>query len=413
MVSKTSAQRLTNDRYKSRRRRSVTSELLFQLLPLTAIEMGSLTVTVGEVQRDFRGAMAGEHAELVIHQPLRFLWLLFTQGEFGFAEAWADGVISSPNLYSLLRLGAENEAVLGKMLRGRSSVVARLIAQHRANHNSIENSRSNISAHYDLGNPFYQLWLDETMSYSSALNLSASTPLAEAQTAKYRRIMQQIDLQPHHHILEIGCGWGGFAHLAAATGARVTGITLSTEQLAYARQRITNAGLAANCDLRLQDYRHLTGTFDHIVSIEMFEAVGKEYWHEYFRQLQRLLKPGGRAVLQIITIDAAHAERYQSGVDFIQRYIFPGGLLPSQPQLQQLAAEHGFTLGQQQAFAADYAETLRRWRQRFDAQGSALRQLGYDDRFQRLWRYYLDYCRVGFELARTDVVQITLEHAHG
>ncbi len=383
---------------------------LLQALPFKQLESGALTVKFGECQQRFIGSKPGIHADLVLIKPFRFLWLLLTQGELGFAKAYADGLIDTPCLHSLLQLGMANEKALADTFKGHNWFYHRFLQRHRANHNSIENSRENISAHYDLGNDFYQLWLDETMSYSSAL-FSADTPtLAAAQQAKYQRILDQLDLQPEQHILEIGCGWGGFAEHAARHGAQINGITLSTEQLHFAQQRLRRAGLDHQACLSLTDYRHQDGQFDHIVSIEMFEAVGKEYWDDYFSQLKRLLKTNGKAVLQIITIDDAYAESYQNQVDFIQTYIFPGGLLPSKSQLAELAAKHGFVITNQLAFGQDYAETLLQWRQRFDQQRDALEKLGYDSRFQRIWHYYLDYCRVGFESGRTNVVQITLEH---
>ncbi len=384
---------------------------LLKRLPFDRIQNGSLTVSIGQQQRRFTGANEGVHAELMIKQPLKFIWLFSSQGELGFAKAYADQLIDSPCLYNLLQLGAANEQALSDTRLGFNWFYQRFLKRHRANHNSIENSRDNISAHYDLGNDFYQLWLDPTMSYSSALFTQPELGMQQAQSNKYQRILDQLNWQAGEHILEIGCGWGGFAECAAEQGCQVTGITLSTEQQAFAQQRLQRQGLAEQAQLNLMDYRHQQGEFDHIVSIEMFEAVGKEYWHNYFIQLKRLLKVDGKAVLQVITIDDERAERYQSDVDFIQMFIFPGGLLPSKQQLYDLAAEHGFTVSNELAFGQDYARTLQCWQQTFAAQSEPLLKLGYDQRFQRIWRYYLDYCRVGFEANYTGVVQLTLEHA--
>lgn len=383
---------------------------LLKKLPFDQLDVGSLTVKIGEHQHRFIGQQAGVHADLILIKPLKFIWLLLTQGELGFAKAYAGGFIETSNLHSLLRLGADNEAALSRTLKGHSWFYKRMLKRHQANHNSIENSRENISAHYDLGNDFYQLWLDSSMSYSSALFMSPEQDLTDAQVGKYQRILHMLDFEQGEHILEIGCGWGGFAEQAAHQGAKVSGITLSREQLEFAKHRLRQAGLDHQACLSLTDYRHQDGQFDHIVSIEMFEAVGKEYWNDYFEQLKQCLKPGGKAVLQIITIDEDYADSYQNGVDFIQTYIFPGGLLPSKTQLHELAQSHGFSITNELAFGQDYAETLLRWRQRFDQQRPELEKLGYDARFQRIWHYYLDYCRVGFETQRTDVVQITLEH---
>lgn len=384
---------------------------LLKHLPFERIRNGSLTVSIGEQQRRFVGIHAGVHAELVIKQPLKFIWLFSSQGELGFAKAYADQLIDTPCLYSLLQLGAANEQALSDTRLGFNWFYQRFLKRHRANHNSIENSRENISAHYDLGNDFYQLWLDQTMSYSSALFTQTGQTMEQAQANKYQRILDELDWQEGDHILEIGCGWGGFAERAAEQGCNVTGITLSTEQLEFANQRMQRQGLAERAQLNLMDYRHQQGQFDHIVSIEMFEAVGKEYWHEYFTQLKRLLKSDGKAVLQIITIEDARAERYQDDVDFIQMFIFPGGLLPSKSQLHELAQEHGFKVSNELSFGQDYARTLQLWNQDFSAHSQQLLDIGYDQRFQRIWRYYLDYCRVGFETEYTDVVQLTLEHA--
>lgn len=384
---------------------------LLKYLPFERIEYGSLTVTIGEQQRRFSGSHAGVHAELVIHQPLKFIWLFSSQGELGFAKAYADQLIDTPCLYTLLHLGADNERALSDTRQGFHWFYQRFLQRHRSNHNSIENSRENISAHYDLGNDFYQLWLDETMSYSSALFTQPKQSMQQAQANKYQRILDELHWETGDHILEIGCGWGGFAECAAQQGCHVTGITLSAEQLEFANLRMQRQGLAEHAQLNLMDYRHQQGQFDHIVSIEMFEAVGKEYWHDYFTQLKRLLKADGTAVLQIITIDDARAERYQDDVDFIQMFIFPGGLLPSKQQLHALAQEHGFKVSNELAFGQDYARTLQLWQQDFTAHSESLLNRGYDQRFQRIWRYYLDYCRVGFETHYTDVVQLTLEHA--
>lgn len=383
---------------------------LFKFLPFERIQYGSLTVTLGNQQRRFTGNKTGVHAELVIHKPLKFVGLFSSQGELGFAKAYADQLIDTPCLYTLLQLGADNEQALSDALQGFSWFYQRFLKHHRSNHNSIENSRENISAHYDLGNDFYRLWLDDTMSYSSALFTQREQSMEQAQVNKYQRILDELKWQVGDHILEIGCGWGGFAERAAQQGCKVTGITLSSEQLDYANVRMQRQGLARKAQLQLMDYRHQQGQFDHIVSIEMFEAVGKEYWQDYFTQLKRLLKQGGKAVLQVITIEEARAQRYQDEVDFIQAFIFPGGLLPSKQQLHELAQQHGFKVTNELSFGQDYARTLQYWQQAFAQRTDELLSLGYDQRFQRIWRYYLDYCTVGFATQSTDVVQLTLEH---
>ena len=383
---------------------------LLKRLPLKNVESGSLIINIGEYQQKYTGSQAGVNAKLTLNQPLKFLWLMYSQGVLGIAKAYADKVIDTPNLYNLLQFGASNEVAISETRQGYRWFYQRFLKRHRNNHNSIENSRENISAHYNLGNDFYQLWLDETMSYSSALYSNSQQTLAEAQTAKYQRILDEINPKAGDSILEIGCGWGGFAELAAQQGAQVSGITLSSEQLAFAQQRLKNQGLDNLANLSLTDYRHQEGQFDHLVSIEMFEAVGKEYWDDYFTQLKRLLKKDGKAVLQIITIEDERAESYQDSVDFIQAFIFPGGLLPSRQQLHELAASHGFKVSNELSFGQDYATTLKLWLESFNEHSQALEEQGYDPRFQRIWQYYLDYCRVGFDAKRTDVLQLTLEH---
>jgi len=283
--------------------------------------------------------------------------------------------------------------------------------RHLLNRNSRKGSRKNIHAHYDLGNPFYRLWLDETMNYSSALFEGDLTrPTSDAQAAKVRRALTECRLQPGERLLEIGCGWGALAEMGAREfGAHVTGVTLSTEQLAFARERMERHGVAPLTDLRLQDYRDIAdGPFDAIASIEMFEAVGREYWGDFFSTLHRNLKPGGRACIQTITIRDDLFERYARSSDFIQQYIFPGGMLPSPSAFRAEAAKAGLAIERELAFGRDYAETLRRWRVQFLARDRQVRKLGFDERFMRIWEFYLAYCEAAFATGNTDVVQFTL-----
>jgi len=283
-------------------------------------------------------------------------------------------------------------------------------ARHLLNRNSRRGSRKNIHAHYDLGNAFYRLWLDETMNYSSAwFDGRREQPLADAQRAKLRRALAESGVRPGQRLLEIGCGWGALAEEAAAQGVQVTGVTLSTEQLSWARDRLARAGLAERADLRLQDYRDIDDApFDAIVSIEMFEAVGREYWPSFFATLRDRLVPGGHACLQSITIRDDLFERYVSGTDFIQQYIFPGGLLPSPSAFRAAARAAGLEVVNELAFGADYAETLARWRTHFLADEASVRALGFDTRFLRIWEFYLAYCEAAFAAGNTDVIQFTL-----
>lgn len=332
-------------------------------------------------------------------------------GDIGFAEAFIDARWTSPDIVALLQLFLANrdgfEAVIFGSWWGR----ALYRAKHLLNRNSRRGSRRNVHAHYDIGNPFYRLWLDETMNYSSALFEGDLTrPTADAQLAKVRRALREVQLQPGQRLLEIGCGWGALAEAAAGEfGARVVGVTLSDEQLAFATERMARRGVAERADLRLQDYRDITDEpFDAVASIEMFEAVGREYWDDYFRLLRTRLKPGGRACIQSITIRDDLFERYAQSTDFIQQYIFPGGLLPSAAVFRAQARKAGLQVVNELAFGADYAETLRRWRAHFLARDGQVRQLGFDTRFMRIWEFYLAYCEAAFATGNTNVVQFTL-----
>jgi cyclopropane-fatty-acyl-phospholipid synthase len=335
-------------------------------------------------------------------------------GDIGFAETFIDGAWSSPDLVALLQLFIANREAVEEVIYGSfwGGLAYRL--KHLLNRNSRRGSRKNIHAHYDIGNPFYRLWLDETMNYSSALFEGDFTrPTADAQLVKVRRALAECALQPGQRLLEIGCGWGALAETAAReVGAHVTGVTLSTEQLEFARERLARHGVAPLADLRLQDYRDIAdGPFDAIASIEMFEAVGREYWGDFFATLHRQLKPGGRACLQTITIRDDLFDRYVKSTDFIQQYIFPGGLLPSPAAFRAEARKAGFEIVNELAFGRDYAETLRRWRVQFLARDPQVRQLGFDNRFMRIWEFYLAYCEAAFETGNTDVMQFTLRRA--
>jgi cyclopropane-fatty-acyl-phospholipid synthase len=376
-------------------------------LPFKELHKGSLTLTLfGEIHR-FEGVQQGRHADLILHKPFRAYWLMKTQGELGFAQAYFEGAVDTNSLYNLMHLVYQNQSVLERLLSHKKLNLWHLW-QHKKNHNSVENSRKNISYHYDLGNAFYQAWLDKTMSYSSGLFTDSNQSLAQAQDNKYQRLLNELDLQGGETILEIGCGWGGLMEAALQNGAKVKGLTLSTEQRDFAVQRLQKNANPEQFEVALQDYRHETQQYDHIVSIEMFEAVGKEYWQTYFEQLNQCLKPNGKVALQVITINDEFAADYQSSVDFIQTYIFPGGLLPSLTQLRQLATVHGFKVENVYGFGEDYAKTCQIWKQDFNQHSEQLLEQGYDAAFQKKWNYYLDYCTVGFETKHTSVVQLTL-----
>ena len=379
---------------------------------LKRLRAGTLTVhTPDGATHQASGAARPElHATLNVHDWSAFAATMRT-GDIGFAEGFMAGEWTTPHLADLLRLLLANRAVIEKAIYGSwwGSLLHRL--QHALNRNTRRGSRKNISAHYDLGNAFYTLWLDETINYSSAwFDGDFAKPLAQAQTAKLRRAIAATGVQPGQRLLEIGCGWGAVAESAARDGIAVVGLTLSTEQLAWAKSRLAHAGVAQHADLRLQDYRDVPdGPFDAIVSIEMFEAVGREYWDAYFQTLHKQLKRGGKACVQAIVIREDLFERYVSSADFIQRYVFPGGMLPSASLFVQHAQAAGLRVVDKFAFGLDYAETLRRWRHAFLARVDDVRRQGFDDRFVRLWEFYLAYCEAAFDAGNTDVVQFTLQ----
>ncbi len=342
-------------------------------------------------------------------------WAMFDavmkSGDIGFAETYIAEGWTTDNLTGLIELFIRNREQVEALIYGKwwGSLVYRL--RHLFNRNSRSGSRKNIHAHYDIGNDFYRLWLDSSMTYSSALFDQTNTDdLHDGQLAKYRRIVQQMRLQPGANVLEIGCGWGGFAEVAVKeAGVRVTGLTLSTEQLNYAQQRMDAAGLAHHADLKLMDYRDCNGEYDAIASIEMFEAVGEAYWPTYFECIARNLKQGGRACIQTIVIADELFERYRTGTDFIQQYIFPGGMLPSPAVFRAQAAKQGLKVVDEFYFGLDYARTLVEWRNVFHKKMSDVRAQGFDKSFVLTWEFYLCYCEAAFRAESTNVMHFTLE----
>ena len=335
-------------------------------------------------------------------------------GDIGFAESFIAGDWTTPHLTELLQVFILNRKEIDDVIYG--SWLGRLVyrVKHLLNRNTKANSQKNIHAHYDLGNAFYELWLDGTMNYSSAIFETPETSMKEAQHAKVRRALRMAQVKPGDRVLEIGCGWGALAEKAVLEfDASVVGVTLSTEQLAWAQARMQREGTAGRADLRLQDYRDIGKTtadapFDAICSIEMVEAVGREYWPEYFQTVARLLKPGGHACIQSIVIADELFDRYIGSTDFIQQYIFPGGCLPCPREFRAQATAAGFEVVDEFAFGQDYARTLQLWREDFMAQEAHISQLGFDKRFMRIWEFYLGYCEAAFLQANTDVVQYTL-----
>ena len=381
---------------------------IFKLLE--RLQFGSLDLQMPDGASAHFGTPGGPRAALRVRD-----WAVcaatLRSGDIGFAESYVDGHWTTPDLRALLELFVRNREALETAVYGHWAGALLYRLRHLLKRNTRRGSRKNIHAHYDLGNAFYELWLDESMNYSSAwFDGDHRRSLADAQGAKMRRALHECAVQPGQRVLEIGCGWGAVAECATRDfGVHLTGVTLSTEQLAWGQQRLQRAGLANQAELRLQDYRDIRDEpFDAIVSIEMFEAVGREYWDGYFQALAARLKPGGRACVQSITIRDDLFERYTRGSDFIQQYIFPGGLLPSASQFRLHAGKAGLRVVNELAFGADYAETLSRWREAFTRQEARVREQGFDARFMRLWEFYLAYCEAAFATGNTDVMQFTL-----
>jgi cyclopropane-fatty-acyl-phospholipid synthase len=371
---------------------------------------GALSVCLPD-GRSFRvgGAEPGPEARLIV-RDYRFIGRCLTGGDIGFAEGYMAGEWDTPDLADLLELFSLNFERIRLVSEGGALSNLINLFSRVFQRNSKKGARRNIEAHYDLGNDFYQAWLDPSMTYSSALYRRPDDSLQDAQSNKYAALAETIGLAPEHEVLEIGCGWGGFAEYAAKTvGARVTGLTLSPAQHDFARRRLYEQGLADKADIRLIDYRDIEGRFDRAVSIEMFEAVGEQYWGAYFNKLAQVLKPGGRAGLQIITLEDGLFEHYRKRTDFIQKYIFPGGMLPSERRLKDAFAAANLQQIGARRFGLDYARTLGEWAERFTAAWPRVKAQGFDERFQRMWRFYLAYCEAGFRTRRTDVVQFALQ----
>jgi cyclopropane-fatty-acyl-phospholipid synthase len=388
-----------------------SARLLF--LMLSRIDSGRLEVVVpGGRSLLFQGKNPGRAAVLNL-LDWKACGKILRSGDIGFAEAYLDGLWDTPDLAALLELAASNRQGIERAIRG--SWLARVVLRlrHLLRANTRSGARRNIRAHYDLGNDFYRAWLDATMTYSAALfEGDDSRSLEQAQIAKYERILQRLAVRPGERILEIGCGWGGFAeHAARSRGARVHAITISREQHAFAAQRLASAGLGSLAEVELIDYRDVRGEFDHVVSIEMFEAVGESYWPAFFKAVRSRLKAGGRALIQSIVIDDELFEDYRRGTDFIQHYVFPGGMLPSVAQFEAQAGLAGLATEESWAFGFDYARTLSRWRARYNRAAPALRSRGFDPRFERMWNFYLAYCEAGFRARSIDVRQFMLSHA--
>lgn len=379
---------------------------------LSLLKSGTLTIELpGGSKVRHSGARLGPAAAIKLHN-WRLIRRLALNGDIGLARSYINGDWSSPDLTALFDLGLVNSAPLMDAISGSPPFRALNWLAHRLKANTRQGSRRNIEAHYDLGNDFYRTWLDSSLLYSSALYHSEDVTLEDAQIAKTQRIIDKLDLDPNASVLEIGCGWGGLAtSIARQTGAHVTGVTISPAQLGRAKELAREHGLEEKVDLRLQDYRDITGAFDRIVSIEMLEAVGREFIPRYFEILRSRLRPGGRAVLQVITIAEDRFAAYCRRPDFIQRYIFPGGFLPTKTLLRQEIERAGMKLTDTEAFGGSYALTLQEWRRRFLLAWPEIQKQGFDRPFKLLWQYYLCYCEAAFRAGAIDVGWYTLEHA--
>ena len=379
------------------------------------IRIGRLTVVLPDGSTEvFGDATSDLRAEIHIHDRQALVRML-VHGETGGGEAYMDGLWSSPDLPGLLRFVIANRSSLA-LANGwwRAPAQLRRTIAHRARRNSKGQSRKNISAHYDLGNDFYRLFLDETMTYSSAVFASPDQTLADAQRNKYRLMAEGAGLSAGMHVLEIGSGWGGFALYAAGElGCRVTSVTISREQYDLATERVRAAGLSDRVDIQLRDYREIEGTYDAIVSIEMLEAVGAEYFTTFFEACDRALVPGGRLSIQSITFPDAAYETQRRGANWIQTYIFPGGLCPSLAVIEQSTADTGLLITGVRDIAASYVQTLRTWRNRFMSQTETVRSMGFDDRFIRMWEYYLAVSEAGFATGVSQDLQIVMEKRRG
>jgi cyclopropane-fatty-acyl-phospholipid synthase len=370
---------------------------------------GSITFTLPSGREiPIHGSQPGPDARVIVND-FRCMRRVMAAGDIGFAEGFMAGDWDTPDLSAVLESAGLNFDRIHGLVHGNPLSRAANYLVHFLNSNSRSGSRRNIHAHYDLGNAFYERWLDRSMTYSSAWFEREGQPLEDAQQHKYAELARGMGLGPGLHVLEIGCGWGGFAEFAAReVGAKVTGVTISREQYEFAKKRMFENGLSEKADIRLIDYRDVEGRFDRVASIEMFEAVGERYWPAYFDKIRSALAPGGQAGLQIITIKDEFFDQYRKRADFIQKYVFPGGMLGSEKRLRQETDRAGLEWRGIARFGPHYAETLRQWAERFEASWAEVKPLGFDERFRKLWRFYLSYCEAGFRTGRTNVVQLTL-----
>ena len=391
-----------------RRKRPVFWEALLDKW-LSRIEAGELrAVFPSNFQKVYSGGQVGPTADIQINS-WKLVPRLLLSGDMGLAESFLSGEWETSNLTQLILLGDINERALGNAVTPSKFINSIEKLRHQRRDNSKRGSRRNIAAHYDLGNEFYSHWLDNTMSYSSALFTDFGEELEVGQNRKYQRLAKALKLKEGDQVLESGWGWGGFAEIAAKEyKCNVVGITLSNEQAKFAQRRMQENQLSNLVDIRIEDYRDVQGSFDKIVSIEMFEAVGEEHWRNYFETIKTRLKPGGLAGIQSITIANEFFETYKRRPDFIQKYIFPGGILPSEDKLNNAVSSAGLKILDDYYFGKSYAETLRRWQSTFEQKWDDIKNLGFDEKFQKMWRYYLSYCEAGFESGHINVGQFLI-----
>lgn len=380
------------------------------LAMMNKIQMGTLDLVLpcGE-RKIFNGKNPGPKAFLKINSH-KVVKGLFSSSDIALAEAYRDGLIETDDPTSLMLLACLNQEILEKAFSGNFFGMIYYRLRHLTKFNSRKGSKKNIHAHYDLGNSFYKLWLDPTMTYSSAIFKNQDDSLEVAQQNKYQRIIDSLDLKPTDHILEIGCGWGGFATMAAIqSGCKVTCLTLSNEQALYSKKLVKELNLEEQIDIKICDYRDELGSYDHVVSIEMIEAVGEKYWDTYFTTINERLKVGGKAHIQSITIKDELFDSYRKSTDFIQQFIFPGGMVLAPKMIKSKALKCGLILQDYFEFGPDYAETLKRWREAFAKKISEIKTIGFDENFIKIWNFYYCYCEAGFMSRRIDVAQILFE----
>lgn len=390
------------------KKNSFKTQLFFKIMDRIQVGHFVLHLPDGEM-RNYHGKTPGRKGELIIRDYASISKIL-ASGDIGLAEAYRDGMVDSPDMTALLLLCIENQSALEAVFRGNFFGMIYYRLRHLFRGNSRKGSKKNIEAHYDLGNNFYKLWLDPTMTYSAAIFKNKDESLEEAQKNKYQRIIDTIQPKSSDHILEVGCGWGGFATMAAIqTGCKVTCLTLSQEQYQYATDLVRKMGLEDQVIIKICDYRDETGIYDHIVSIEMVEAVGEEYWEQYFNMIESKLRPGGRAMLQSIYIIDDLFDSYRKSTDFIQQYIFPGGMVLAPQVFEKYSVKNNLEIKDFYKFGLDYAQTLNLWRKEFKEKYAEVKQIGFDEGFLKIWDFYYTYCEAGFLSRRIDVAQIVLQ----